>query len=43
MGIIIKDSIVETSAVVKESKKPNHWSSAAPEKYKRKCNSRRYK
>ena len=33
--IMIKNGIIETSAVVKESKIPNHWSSAAPKKYKR--------
>ena len=31
---MIKNGIVETSVVVKESKIPNHWSSAVPKKYK---------
>ena len=30
--IMIKNGIIETSAVVKESKIPNHWSSAVPKK-----------
>ena len=33
--IMIKNSIIETSVVVKESKVPNHWSSAVLKKYKR--------
>ena len=33
--IMIKNGIIETSAVVKEAKIPNHWSSAVPKKYKR--------
>ena len=33
--IMIKNGIIETSAVVKKSKIPNHWSSAVPKKYKR--------
>ena len=33
--ILIKNGIIETSVVVKESKIPNHWSSAVPKKYKR--------
>ena len=33
--IMIKNGIIETSVVVKESKIPNHWSSAVPKKYKR--------
>ena len=33
--IIIKNGIIEASAVVKESKIPNHWSLAVPKKYKR--------
>ena len=33
--IIVKTGIIETSVVVKESKRPNHWSSAVPKKYKR--------
>ena len=33
--IIIKNGIIETSVVVKESKTPNHWSSTVPKKYKR--------
>ena len=33
--IIIKNGIIETSVAVKESKIPNHWSSAVPKKYKR--------
>ena len=33
--IMIKNVIIETSVVVKESKIPNHWSSAVPKKYKR--------
>ena len=33
--IMSKNVIIETSAVVKESKIPNHWSSAVPKKYKR--------
>ena len=32
--IMIKNGIIETSVVVKESKIPNHWSSAVPKKYK---------
>ena len=32
---MIKNDIIETSVVVKESKIPNHWSSAVPKKYKR--------
>ena len=32
---MIKNSIIETSFAVKESKIPNHWSSAVPKKYKR--------
>ena len=32
---MIKNGIIETSVVVKESKIPNHWSSAVPKKYKR--------
>ena len=32
---MINNSIIETSVVVKESKIPNHWSSAVPKKYKR--------
>ena len=31
----IKNGIIETSVVVKESKIPNHWSSAVPKRYKR--------
>ena len=30
--IMIKNGIIETSLVVKESKIPNHWSSAVPKK-----------
>ena len=33
--IIIKNGIIETSVVVKESKTLNHWSSAVLKKYKR--------
>ena len=33
--IMIKNGITETSVVVKESKIPNHWSSAVPKKYER--------
>ena len=33
--IMIKNSVDETSVAVKESKIPNHWSSAVPKKYKR--------
>ena len=33
--IMIKNGIIETSLVVKESKIPNHWSSAVPKRYKR--------
>ena len=33
--IMIKNVIIETFVVVKESKIPNHWSSAVPKKYKR--------
>ena len=33
--IMIKSGIIETSVVVKESKIPNHWSSAVSKKYKR--------
>ena len=33
--IMIKNSIDETSVAAKESKIPNHWSSAVPKKYKR--------
>ena len=33
--IMIKSGITETAVVVKESKIPNHWSSADPKKYKR--------
>ena len=33
--IMIKNGIIETSVRVKESKIPNHWSSAVPQKYKR--------
>ena len=33
--IMIKNGIIETSLVVKESKIPNDWSSAAPKRYKR--------
>ena len=32
--IMIKNGIIETSVVVKESKIPNHWSSAVPKRYK---------
>ena len=32
--IMVKNGIIETSVVVKESKIPNHWSSAVPKKYK---------
>ena len=32
--IMIKNGIIETSVVVKESKMPSHWSSAVPKKYK---------
>ena len=32
---MIKNGIIETSVEVKESKKPNHWSSTVPKKYKR--------
>ena len=32
---MIKNGIIETSVVVKESKIPNHWSSAVPKMYKR--------
>ena len=32
--IMIKNGIIETSVVVKESKISNHWSSAVPKKYK---------
>ena len=31
--IMVKNGIIETSVVVKESKIPNHWSSAVPKKY----------
>ena len=34
MEIMVKNGIIETSVVVKESKIPNHWSSAFPKKYK---------
>ena len=33
--IMIKNGVIETSAVVKESKIPNHWSSVVSKKYKR--------
>ena len=33
--IMIKNGIIETSVVVKESKIPNHWSSTVPKEYKR--------
>ena len=33
--IMIKNGIIETSVVVKESKIPNHWSSAVSKRYKR--------
>ena len=33
--IMIKNGIIKTSVVVKESKIPNHWSLAGPKKYKR--------
>ena len=33
--IMIKHGIIQTSVFVKESKIPNHWSSAVPKKYKR--------
>ena len=33
--VMIKNSIIETSFAVKESKIPNHWLSAVPKKYKR--------
>ena len=33
--IMVKTGIIETYVVVKESKIPNHWSSAVPKKYKR--------
>ena len=33
--IMIKNGIIETSVLVKESKIPNHWSSAVTKKYKR--------
>ena len=33
--IMIKNGIIEMSVVVKESKIPDHWSSAFPKKYKR--------
>ena len=33
--IMIKNGIIETFVVVKESKIPNHWSLAVPKKYKR--------
>ena len=32
---MIKNGIIETSVAVKESKIPNHGSSAVPKKYKR--------
>ena len=32
--IMVRNGIIETSVVVKESKIPNHWSSAVPKKYK---------
>ena len=32
--IMVKDGIIETSVVVKESKIPNYWSSTVPKKYK---------
>ena len=32
--IMVKNGIIETSVAVKESKIPNHWSSAVPKKYK---------
>ena len=35
--ILIKNGIIKTSVVVKESKIPNHWSSVVPKKYKRKA------
>ena len=35
MEILIKNGIIETSAAVKESKIPNHWSSTVSKKYKR--------
>ena len=35
MEIMIINGIIETSVAVKESKIPNHWSSAVPKKYKR--------
>ena len=31
---MIKNGIIETSVVVKESEIPNHWSSAVPTKFK---------
>ena len=33
--IMVKNGIIETCVVVKESKIPNQWSSAVPKKYKR--------
>ena len=32
--IMIKNGIIETSVVVKQSKISNHWSQAVPKKYK---------
>ena len=32
---MIKNCIIETSFAVKDSKIPNHWSSAVPKEYKR--------
>ena len=33
--IMVKNGIIETSVIVKESKTHNHWSSAVPKKYQR--------
>ena len=35
MEIMTKNSIIQTSSEVKESKIPNHWPSVLPKKYKR--------
>ena len=32
---MVKNGIIETSVIVKESKTHNHWSSAVPKKYQR--------
>ena len=43
MEMMINNGIIETTAVVKESKVPDHWSSTVFKKYKWKYNSRRFR